>query len=173
MSWIIEPLNASFDRSQFDCGDEVLNRFIRQFARQQQDKHLGQTRVIVAEGTTRIMGFYTLSAGSIGFESLDEAMRRRLPKYPVPVARLGRQAVDKSVQGKGLGQKLLAHAFFSVAEISDKIGIAALVVDAKHEKASAFYQKLGFLVCQNAPLTLYLPTQTLRVAVDWKSDFAT
>lgn len=168
MNWIIEPLNASFDRSQFDCGDEALNRFIRQFARQQQDKHLGQTRVAVAEDTTRVMGFYTLSAGSIGFESLDESTRRHLPKYPVPVVRLGRLAVDKNAQGKGLGQKLLAHAFSTVAKISDQIGIAALVVDAKHEKASAFYRKLGFLVCQDAPLTLYLPTQTLRAAVDWK-----
>lgn len=168
MSWVIEPLNASFDRAQFDCGDEALNRFIRQFARQQQDKRLGQTRVIVAEGTTRIMGFYTLSAGSIGFESLDESMRRHLPRYPVPVVRLGRLAVDKSAQGKGLGQKLLAHAFTTVAEISDKIGITALVVDAKHEKASFFYQKLGFLVCLDAPLTLYLPTQTLLAAVDWE-----
>lgn len=168
MSWVIEPLNASFDRSQFDCGDEALNRFIRQFARQQQDKHLGQTRVIVAEGSIGIMGYYTLSAGSIGFESFEESMRRRLPKYPVPVARLGRLAVDKSVQGKGLGQKLLAHAFTTVAEISNQIGITALVVDAKHEKASAFYQKLGFLVCRDAPLTLYLPTQTLLAAIDWE-----
>lgn len=161
MSWIIAPLDGSFERAQFDCGDGALNRFIRQYARQQQGKHLGQTRVAVAEGSKKISGFYTLSAGSIGFQSLDEQLRRQLPKYPIPAARLGRLAVDKCAQGQGLGHKLLAHAFTAVAEISGKIGIAAVVVDAKDEKAAAFYRCFGFMSCQDQPLALYLMTETL------------
>lgn len=165
MNWLIAPLDGSFERAQFDCGDEALNRFIRQYARQQQDKHLGQTRVAVAEGSKQVIGFYTLSAGSIGFQSLDEQQRQKLPKYPIPAARLGRLAVDKSAQGQGLGHKLLAHAFTAVAEISANIGIAAIIVDAKDEKSATFYRRFGFMPCQDSSLALYLMTQTLRGAL--------
>lgn len=161
MNWVIAPLDGSFERTQFDCGDDALNRFIRQHARQQQDKHLGQTRVAVAEGLRQVMGFYTLSAGSIGFQSLGEQLRRKLPKYPIPAARLGRLAVDKSAQGQGLGHKLLAHAFTAVVELSGKIGITVMVVDAKDEKAATFYRRFGFMSCQDQPLALYLMMETL------------
>jgi predicted N-acetyltransferase YhbS len=160
MTWRIEPLNQSHSRDNFDCGDEALNRFIRQYARQQQTRGLNCSYVALPEAGQTVVGFYSLSAGSIAFSELDAALK--LPRYPVPVARLGRLAVDRAWQQQGVGQALLAHAFKLIVVLSEQIGIYAAVVDAKHERAKAYYHQLGFIPCQDRTLTLYLPVATLR-----------
>ena len=76
--------------------------------------------------------------------------------------RIGRLAVDKRHQGKGIGQDLLAFALRLAVEFSQRVGLYAVVVDAKHEQAKAFYMKLGFIACADSPLTLYLPVATLE-----------
>ena len=120
---------------------------------------LGQKSRIRIAYQTRV--YYTLSAGNIGFESLDPGLRERLPKYPIPVARIGRFAVDRTVQGQGLGRLLLKDGLLRITSLSTQIGITAVVVDAKHEKAKRFYQRFGFVEFQDAPLSLYLSLQTV------------
>jgi GNAT superfamily N-acetyltransferase len=73
-------------------------------------------------------------------------------------------AVDARHQGKGVGQDLLAFALRLAVEFSQRVGLYAVVVDAKHDKAKAFYVKLGFIVCVDNPLCLYLPVATLERA---------
>lgn len=163
MTWRIEPLSQSHSRGYFDCGDEALNRFIRQYARQQQARGLNGRYVALPETSETVVGFYRLSAGSVAFSELDAALK--LPRYPIPVARLGRLAVDRAWQRQGVGQALLAHAFKLIIALAEQIGIYAVVVDAKHEQAKAYYQRLGFMPCQDQTLTLYLPVATLRSAV--------
>jgi len=160
MIWRIQPLENGLERSRFDCGDAGLNTFIRQYARQQQVRNYNRTYVALDGAGKQVIGYYSISAGSIAFAELRES--DSLPKYPVPVVRIGRLAVDISVQGKGLGQQLLAHALKLSVTLADQIGIHAVVVDAKHKSASQYYQRLGFIPCKDVPLTLYLPTATIK-----------
>lgn len=159
MNWRIESLDARHKRATFDCGNAVLNDFLRRYARQQQSRNLNRSYVAVRENDDHVAGFYTVSASSIGFAELDAALK--LPRYPIPVMRIGRLAVDLEFQRQGLGEKLLADALRLSAAAAAKIGIYAVVIDAKHEKAANFYRRLGFLECREMPLTLYLPVATL------------
>ena len=88
-----------------------------------------------------------------------------LPRYPDPVLRIGRLAVDARCQGKGIGQDLLAFALRLAVEFSQRVGLYAVVVDAKHDKAKAFYVKLGFIACVDNSLNLYLPIATLELSL--------
>src|ERR1035437_5349462 len=159
MKWRIEPLHPRHERDRFDCGEEALNQFLRRYARQQQTRNLNRTYVALEEGGSRVVGFYTVSAGSIGFLELDPTLK--LPRYPIPVMCIGRLGVDRGMQGKGLGQQLRADALLLALASSAKVGIFAVVVDAKHEQAATFYRKLGFIPCHDLALTFYLPIQTL------------
>lgn len=111
------------------------------------------------DGAT-VTGFVTVSAGQIATASLPA--QSKLPRHPAPILRIGRLAVDVRHQGKGTGQNLLAFALRLAVEFSQRAGLYAVVVDAKHDKAKAFYTKLGFIDCMDSPLSLYLPVATLE-----------
>ncbi|MGK5084848.1 GNAT family N-acetyltransferase [Bdellovibrionota bacterium FG-1] len=158
----IQKLGANHDRAGFDCGIEPLNTFLKTQARQQAVRHLGQTFVAVTKAEPkRILGFYTLAAGSIRFEELSDKETKRLPKYPIPVCRLGRLAIDQSIQGRGLGALLLGHACQKAVQAAEAMGIAGVVVDAKDEKAKSFYEKHGFISFRDSPMKLWLPMTTI------------
>jgi ribosomal protein S18 acetylase RimI-like enzyme len=164
--WVIEPLVRDHQRSPFDCGEPVLDEFLKTLARQQQEKNVGRTFVAVLPGSKRVLGFYTLSAGSIAARSMPADLRRKIPKYPVPVARLGRLAVDLSVEGKGLGSALLRDALLRTARIaSTEMGIVAVVVDAKNEAAKKFYERYGFIPFADSPLSLFMLTATILAGI--------
>lgn len=101
----IELLTKAHDRSTFDCGNEQLNDFLKKHARQNQEADVGRTYVAVSAG--RVVGYFAISVGSIAREMLQTDESKRLPRYPVPSAHLGRLAVDQSLHGKGLGGRLL------------------------------------------------------------------
>ncbi len=110
-----------------------------------------------AGDTARLAGYVTLSAASVSATSLPDSLRRKLPRYPVPVALLGRLAVATTFQGKGLGAILLADACIKVARASQVLAVAGLVVDAKDETAAAFYRHFGFIPLPGQPERLLLP----------------
>jgi len=160
--WLIDPLGRDHDRASFDCGEPALDEFLKKLARQQQEKHVGRTFVAVAAGSKRVLGFYTLSAGSIAAQSMPLELRRKIPKYPVPVARLGRLAVDLSVAGKGVGSALLRDALLRAARIATtEMGIVAVVVDAKNDAAKKFYERYGFIPFPDSPRSLFMMTATI------------
>jgi len=165
-TWVIEPLGRGHDRASFDCGEPALNEFIRTLARRQQEKHVGRTFVAApAPGAKKVLGFYTISAGSIQFEHLPADVQERLPRYPVPVARLGRLAVDRSMSGQGLGAALLRDALLRVARLaSTELGILGVVVDAKNDEACRFYEKYGFVRLPDHARTLFILTRTILAA---------
>jgi GNAT superfamily N-acetyltransferase len=104
----------------------------------------------------QIAGFYTLAATSVALEALSPEIAKRLPRYPVvPAALLGRLAVDRSFQGRGLGSVLLADALMRVAR--SELGVFALLVDAKYEAAQRFYEHFGFVLLQGGNRRLCLP----------------
>jgi len=139
----IEPLSAAHDREAFDCGEAALSDYLRRYARQDETRGVGRTFVAVPEGERRVVGFYTLCAGSVSFSDVPEHLRERLPRYPIPVALLARLATCRSVQGQGLGEALLFDALARIVRIADELGVVAVEVQAKDDKVRGFYLKYG------------------------------
>ena len=155
----IELLNPRrHDRAAFICGEPTLERYLREQAAQHHRDGIATTHVLVdVAKSTRILGYYTLSAAQLLLEDLREADRQRLPRYPVPAARMGRLAVATAEQGKGHGAFLLAHAVTRCLELRQQLGVRVQVVDALHEKAAAFYRAYGFRETSDQAHTFYLP----------------
>jgi len=165
MSWTVEPLTADHERDHFDCGEELLNGFLKRLAGQYRKKNLGQTYVIVTP-EKRVVGYYTLSTSLVDFESIPDELRRRLPQIPVPVVLLGRLAVDRTCQGKGVGKALLVSALRQAGEVAERIGVAAVEVHALNDQARQFYLKYGFTPLVDDRCHLYLPMRTIRKLLD-------
>ena len=108
-------LDKSFNRDSFDCGIAELNSFIKQGARQQQSKNINKTFVLIDEENSivEILAYYSISMCEISLSAIPNSIRQKLPKYPIPAARIGRLAVDKSVQQKGFGKLVLIDALTS------------------------------------------------------------
>ena len=157
MTFAVEALERRHDRSRFACGSAPLDRYIRELALQDVRRRTARVFVAVPNGGAEVAGFYTLSAGSIARGDLPEREARRLPRYPVPVALLGRLAVDRGYGGRGLGASLLADAFRRVARAGETVAVYAMVVDAKDERAQAFYERFGFVRLPDAGRRLFLP----------------
>lgn len=158
----IVPLAAAHRRDDFDCGDEALNDFLRRYARQQQERDFSRTYVVLAEDGATVAAFVSVSAGQVGTASFPAGLK--LPRYPVPVLRIGRLAVDRRAQGQRLGRALVRFALNLALELAGRVGIHAVVVDAKNAAAREFYERLGFVAFRDAPLSLSLPVATLRRA---------
>lgn len=152
-------LDKSFDRESFDCGVLALNNFLKSKARQNQSVGFNKTFVAIQSEDNKkvILGFYSLSMGEIDLSSLPETFLKKLPKHPVPVARMGRLAVDSSTKGMGLGKLLLVDAMKRVQRASELVGVYALLVDAKDDSAKQFYKKYGFIELVDESMTLFLP----------------
>jgi len=157
-TFIITPLTASHDRSEFDCGEESLNDFLKRFARQNNEKGLGRTYVAVKHGEISICGYYTIASGALNFDTVPE----NLPRYPIPVVHLGRLAVDESMKGQNLGKALLADALKRAVSIADQMGVYAVEVYALTETARNFYLKFGFSELLDDRLHLYMTIKKIR-----------
>ena len=160
--WEFGPIGRHHDRASFDCGEPVLNEYLKRYARQNQEQDIGRTWVATARGDSRVLGFYTLSAGAVAFEHLPESDRRRLPRYPVPVAHLGRLAVDVTAAGQRLGETLLMHALMQIERASATLAIQGIEVRAKGARARAFYARYGFVSLQDDTHHLYLSIKLAR-----------
>lgn len=166
MSLRIELLAAHHRRDDFDCGEPALNEFLRRYARQQAERDFSRTYVAVADEGAQILGFHAISTGAIDFRNWPPGLR--LPRYPIPVARIGRLAVAVSAQGSGVGAALLHHALRLSATMAERIGLHAVVVDAKHPKAAAFYTRYGFQPFSDDGLTMFLMMSVIRRLQDAK-----
>lgn len=162
MAICIERLTAQHQRSSFDCGDVALNQFLQQQVGQLLRKGFGKTYVALAEDGVSVQGFVTLSAGQIQTPRLSAHLK--LPRYPAPVLRIGRLAVDQRAQRQGIGQQLMAFALQWALEFSQAVSLYAVVADANHEKAKAFYEALGFVATLDDAMCLYLPIAVLEKA---------
>lgn len=166
MTWTVEPLSRRHDRSQFDCGVEKLNCYLKQLASQHAKRNISRTYVAVQTCETRVDGFYALSTGSMILENLPEGTRARLPRYPIPTAHLGQLAIDKGAQGHRLGEALLIDALQRIVRVADELGLYAVTVDAIDEGAKAFYVRYGFMAIAGDPMHLYLETKVIRQLFD-------
>lgn len=119
-----------------------------------------------AETPQQIIGYYNLSAGSLDVCDLPEDLRRKLPRYPVPVVLLGKLAVTKSHQRQGLGCILLADALQRIVQATQVMAVFAVVVDALNERAAEFYQQFDFIPLPSQPLKLFLQMDTAAALLD-------
>lgn len=158
----LAPLHAEHDRRAFDCGVTALDRYLREQASQDVRRRVATCFVACAQDG-RIAGYYTLASASVLLNELPPDLRKKLPRYPtVPAVRLGRLAVDRDFKGSGLGAALLADALTRAAR--SEIAAYAMLVDAKDQAASAFYQHHGFIALSADPRILFLPLTTMAAA---------
>lgn len=156
---LIVPLAGGHDRTGFDCGRTELNDWLRNVARQHQDKGLSKTFVAVLENQpAQICGYYALTLTEVDTQSLPEPRRKKLPRM-IPGVRLGRLAVDQRYKGKRLGELLLMDSIERVRRIHEHAGVVGLFVDAIDEKAASFYARYGFEAFVDEPLKLFLPVR--------------
>jgi GNAT superfamily N-acetyltransferase len=164
---IIAPLSNQHDRKSFDCGEQSLSQYLYSYASQDVRRRVNRVFVASTQNAPRqVIGYYSLSAGSLEAADLPEELRRRLPKYPVPVVLLGRLAVAKSHQGDGIGSILLGDALQRVAEASQVMAVYAVVVDALNNQAADFYRQFGFIPLPGQPRKLFLPMDSIAALVD-------
>jgi predicted N-acetyltransferase YhbS len=114
---------------------------------------------------THVLGFYSISPGAIEFARVPAQLTKKLGRYDVPVFRLGRLAVDRSVQGQGLGGGLILAAGERALAVATEVGGAALAIDAKDEKAAKWYQRFGALALLDDSLKLVLPLAVIADAI--------
>lgn len=154
--YLIEALSPAHDRGTFVSGADPLDIYFRNHVTQDMKRRLTACFVAIESAAGQVAGFYTLATSSIPLLELDDAIKRKLPRYPlVPAVRLGRLAVDRAHRGKGLGGTLLVNAL--ARAIQSEITAFAMVVDAKDDAAVAFYRHHGFLPFESVADTLYLP----------------
>ena len=160
--WKIQRLDASHDRTSFDCGKPPLNQWLQRFAGQYERRDLARTYVAVQAGSAKVLGYYALSNHRVCYEVLPEEASRGLPAIDIPVVLLGRLAVDRTQQGQGLGEHLLLDALRRASCVSLHIGTRAIEVHAIDQDAQRFYGKYGFVTLRDDPNHLYLPMQIVR-----------
>ena len=154
---IIERLSPHHDRRDFDCGVEELNSYLQRYSSQHERKGIGRTYVATKSDERRVLGYYTISSSAVAFDVVPE----NLPRHPVPVALIGRLAVDKIARSQRLGETLLVHALRSAQHAAQIVGIYAVVVDALDESAKRFYRKYGFNELTDDHQHLYLPMKAI------------
>ncbi len=137
----------------FSCGIDSLDDWLKKRAYPNQIS--GASRTYVVKENDKVIGYYCLAFGALALNSAPSTIRRNMPD-PVPVAILGRLAIDKSHQNKGLGVALLQDAVIRTAQAADILGIRGLLVHALSDDAKAFYQHHGFIASPTQPMTLIL-----------------
>ena len=160
--WREEPIGRHHDRKRFDCGSVDLNEYLNRYARQNHKSGGAKTFVAVAPNQpARVLGFYSITPGSAAFARVPPNLTKKLGRYEVPVFRLGRLAVDLSVQGQGLGGDLLLAAGERVLAVAAEVGGVALAIDAKDERAARWYERFGAHALLDDPCKLILPLESI------------
>ncbi len=158
---LIEPLTRGHNRRSFDCGDEEVTRFLREKALQDQERDLSRTMVLIdsPDNPNRIVGYHTLVMSQVKQEEIPNDK----PKITrgIPVILLGQIGIDTNFQGNGFGDLLLTDAQARVDEISNKVGIRALMLDARNEKLAEWYESRDFVRFADS-LRMFKSIQAIR-----------
>jgi ribosomal protein S18 acetylase RimI-like enzyme len=156
----VVALSSEHDRAGFDSGVDALDRYFRDQATQDVRRRASACYVAVDGRNGKVAGYYTLAAGGVALTDLPEPMIKKLPRYPsVPVARMGRLAVDAAYRGRHLGAALLWDAALRASR--SEVAMFALIVDAKDDTAGAFYRHHGFVPFGSSPRQFVMPLGSL------------
>lgn len=157
-----EKLSPEHDLAQFQCGEAVLDDWLRRRALQNQESGASRTYVVCVE--RRVVGYYALAVGAVAHIAAPGRVRRNMPD-PIPVMVLGRLAVDRRLQGQGIGPALLRDAVLRTLQAAEIAGIRAILVHAISEEAKRFYEKWGFIAAPMDPMTLMITVSEARRAI--------
>ena len=152
-------LSADYDVSGFDSGEPALDEWLRRRALQNEASGASRTYVVCAG--RRVVGYYTLAVGAVAHAHAPGRVRRNMPD-PLPVMLLGRLAVDKAFQGRGIGTGLLRDAVLRTVQAAEIAGIRAILVHVISAAARRFYEERGFVASPVDPMTVMI---TFREAV--------
>ncbi|MCB9033076.1 MAG: GNAT family N-acetyltransferase [Chitinophagales bacterium] len=164
---MIELLDKKHNRNAFDCGKELLNNYLKTQAGQDIKRKLSVCFVLAENKTNNIQGYYTLSNNSIALSNFSEQIQKKLPKSykAIPTTLLGRLAIDKKYQGKGIGKILLIDALKRSYTVSKEIGTFAVVVDPIDNEAELFYEKYDFIKLPDSG-KMFIAIKTLQSLFD-------
>jgi GNAT superfamily N-acetyltransferase len=165
---LLERLDAHHDVSSFDSGNEVLDGWLRRHAIAAQ--RMDSARTFVATRNGRVIGYFSLTMGSMLRAEAPVKLVRAMPAYPVGMVLLARLAVDQSQQGRGVGAMLLAEALRKAIPAGEVAAARLIVVDDVDEDAAAFYQRYGFVRTPENPLRLYRRMKDVRASLDSSAD---
>lgn len=155
-----QPLAASHILDGFECGEVVLDEWLKRRAMTNQLSGASRT-FVVADLNSRVYGYYAMAAGAVSHSMASSAVRRNMPD-PVPVMVLARLAIDHRAQGIKLGASLLQDAVNRAVVVAQNTGVRALLVHALHDRARGFYEHYGFQKSPQHPMTLMLRLSTVR-----------
>ena len=165
-SLYIEKLHRAHAVEQFTCGQPELDRFLIRYALQAQQANSSQTYVAVSDG--EIVGFYTIVAGEVQHAQAPERVVKGMSRHPIPLLVLARLGVHTKAQGRGIGSGLLLDALGRTLQVADMIGVRALAVHAKDDRAVAFYRHFGFTPSPTDPRHLFMIIKDIRRAAGQK-----
>jgi GNAT superfamily N-acetyltransferase len=159
----IEPLGKEHDRAAFSCGVAALDRYLQKQAGQDARRYAAAPFVLCEGDSPSVLGYYTLSAISVDVGELPAETVRKLPRYPeIPATLIGRLAVDRHRRGERLGEFLLMDALYRSLRQADEIAAAAVVVDAKDDRARSFYEAYDFRIFPDRQDRLFLPMTAVK-----------
>ncbi len=155
------PLSKDHDVAKFSCGVPPLDDWLK-------------NRALKAEGLTartyvvcvgrQVVAYYSLATGAIVRAELPKRMQRNAPDN-IPVMILTRLAVDTRCREQGIGKGLLKEAMLRALQVSEIVGVRALLIHAKDEIAGSFYKKYGFIESPLGALTFILPIETIAASL--------
>lgn len=160
--WLIRRLAKNHDRTNFECGQPLLDEWLKDRACQFDRRDLSRTFVATLPDGVKVVGYYAISTHRVVYEALPTAEAKGLPRLDVAVVLVGKLAVDRSMQGQGLGALLLVDALRRSLQISEQIGIRAVEVHAINDAARNFYLKFGFRSLLDDPRHLFLTMAEIR-----------
>ena len=159
----LERLDARHDVSTFECGNEELDNWLRRHALAAQQMDSARTFLLVRND--RVVGYISLTVGSVLRADAPARLVRGLPAYPIGMVLLARLAVDRSEQGKGLGALLLAEALRKAVAAGEAAAARLVVVDAIDDAAVRFYERFGFIAAPEHPHRLYRRIKDVRASL--------
>lgn len=154
-----EPLAARHQLEHFACGHDSLDQWLRRRAARNQAT--GASRTYVACEGQRAVAYYALASSAVAMGDVTSRFGRNMPD-PVPAVVLGRLAVDRAWQGKGLGRALVRDACLRTCQAADAIGVRGMLVHALNDKARGFYRHVGFDASPLDPMLLMVTLADLQ-----------
>ena len=155
------PISSAHDLTQFCCGKDPLDDWLRHRALESEGK---SARTFVVCSGSSVVGYFCLAAGAEKRASMPRNIRQGIPD-PTPLMIIGRLAVDRNHHGLGIGKGLLKDALLRVMSASQTIGCRAVLVHAIDSEAVSFYVKFGFIEFPNGSQTMFLPIESIANAL--------
>lgn len=152
-NYYFETLTEEHDLSDFDCGDEDLNNFLKDDALAQQNEKLNVTKLVMCDG--KIIGYTSLLTDTLKLKNIkDEKLRLKIKgklgvtskNREISAVKIGRFAIDKRYSGKGIGSHILDNILANLKKISENDVVFRFIIVEGYAKAFNFYVvKNGFI----------------------------